>query len=104
MKLLLSSILPTLGAAALSSASVTVDAGTIQGGHCSNGENAVYYKSIPYAEPPIGDLRFEPPKAYSKQFPNGKLDATNAAPACIQFGDEFVAQGPKSEDWFVRCS
>ncbi|KAF9883682.1 hypothetical protein FE257_003066 [Aspergillus nanangensis] len=98
MKLFLSAVLPALSLAASNSTSVTVDAGTIQGAYCEGGQNAAYYKSIPYAEPPIGDLRFEPPKPYKKQFPNGKLDATTPAPSCIQFGNQLVPPGAKSED------
>ena len=99
MKLLFSTLLSTFAAAALASPSVTVDAGTLQGGMCSNAPNAAYYKGIPFAEPPVGDLRFEPPKAYSKRYPNGVLDATTHASTCIQFGDDMVPPGQKSEDW-----
>ncbi|KAL4893722.1 Carboxylesterase [Aspergillus ambiguus] len=83
---------------AAASPSVSLEAGTLQGGNCANGRNVVYYKGIPYAEPPLGDLRFEPPKAYSEKYPNGILDASTPAPACIQFGETFVAQGRKDED------
>ncbi|KAJ3496183.1 hypothetical protein NLG97_g2846 [Lecanicillium saksenae] len=83
-------------AAAASPPSVTIDAGTIIGGDCTNSVS-VFFKSIPYAQPPINDLRFEPPKAYGK-FPNGQLNATSPATACIQFGQTFEAQGNKSED------
>ena len=70
---------------------VTVDAGTILGGQCGSG-NSVFYKSIPYAEPPVRELRFEAPKAYGK-YPSGKLNPTAPAPACIQFGVTFKALG-----------
>lgn len=96
MKLILAAILPAL---ALASPSVTIDAGTLQGGQCEDTQNAVFYKAIPFAEPPIGELRFEPPKAYNKQYPNGKLDATTAPASCIQFGAEFDATGTILEDW-----
>lgn len=103
MKLLLSALLPALAVAVTSSPSVTVDAGTLTGGRCEDGHDAVFYKSIPYAEPPLGDLRFEPPKAM-KQFPGGKLEATSAPPACIQWTAEFNETTAESEDWLVAHS
>ncbi|KAJ6082496.1 hypothetical protein N7499_007370 [Penicillium canescens] len=76
MKLLSIALLPALAAAASSSPSVTIDAGTVQGGKCEGGQNAVFYKAIPFAEPP--------------QYPQGKLNATTSAPTCIQFSDDFT--------------
>lgn len=103
-KLLWSSVfLSALAAAASSSLSVTVEAGTIKGGTCASGKNSIYFKGIPFAEPPVGHLRFEPPKPRGK-YHNGEYDASSPAPVCIQFGRTFAAQGPASEDWLVhRC-
>lgn len=101
MKLLLPTSLSAVVATALASPSVITDPGTIKGGKCSSGQGAVYYKGIPFAEPPVGDLRFEPPKAYSKKYSNGVLEATVPASSCIQFGDQTVPSGSKSEDWQV---
>ena len=84
---------------AATSPSVGIGAGTLKGGHCSNSSSAVYYKSIPYARPPVGDLRFKAPQPYTDKYPSGCLDATQPAPACIQFGTEFAESGPTSEDW-----
>lgn len=93
-----SALLSAVTAATSSSPSVTIDAGTIKGGNCANGQNGVYFKGIPFAKSPVGQLRFEPPKPYGK-YRNGELDATSPAPVCIQFGPTFAAQGPASEDW-----
>ncbi|KAJ5332648.1 hypothetical protein MYU51_018821 [Penicillium brevicompactum] len=98
MKLLLPTSLSAVVATALASPSVNIDAGTVKGGKCSGGQGAVYYKGIPFAEPPIGDLRFEPPKSYSQKYSDGVLEATNPAPSCIQFGTQTVPSGAKSED------
>jgi hypothetical protein len=104
MKLLSTAFLPVLAAAASSSPSVTIDAGTVQGGKCEGGQKAVFYKAIPFAEPPVDKLRFEPPKAYKNQYPQGTLNATTSAPTCIQFSDDFTEKklgttALSSEDW-----
>jgi carboxylesterase type B len=96
-----SAIMQGLGASAIapSTPSVTISAGTLQGGLCNTTSNAAYFKSIPYAQPPTGDMRFAPPEPLTQKYSEGVRQATAAAPACIQFGDEFVEEGPTSEDW-----
>lgn len=94
-------VLLALLAASAVAQSVTLPAGTLQGGTCASlGEasyalsNASYFYSIPYAQPPTGQLRFESPQAY-----NGTLgQATTPAPRCPQFGQEFI-EPDQSEDW-----
>lgn len=95
MSRLLSVLLPALAAA--TAPSVTIDAGTLHGGRCANADT-VFFKSVPFAQPPIGDLRFEPPQTYGK-YPGGVLNATQRSNTCIQFNDDFVPAGIKSEDW-----
>ena len=80
-------------------ASVTIDAGILNGGSCNSSSGASFYKGIPYAQSPTGDLRFAAPKAYSSNYPGGSLDASKDGPACVQFGTEFRETGPTSEDW-----
>jgi carboxylesterase type B len=96
LHLLLIVILPrVLGQGILS---VTSSDGTIQGGKCLN-SSATQFLGIPFAEPPIGSLRFKPPKQYSAGY-NGTFHATTAAASCIQFGPLlFEETGPTSEDW-----
>ncbi|CAG2236092.1 CES1 [Mytilus edulis] len=40
------------------------------------------FKKIPYAKPPVGDLRFKDPASYGPW--NGTLDATQFGPSCYQ--------------------
>jgi para-nitrobenzyl esterase len=49
-------------------------------GRVINGVNV--FKGIPYAEPPVGDLRWKPP--VPKAAPAGTFEATQFGPACIQ--------------------
>ncbi|KUI71827.1 Para-nitrobenzyl esterase [Cytospora mali] len=70
--------------------------GTIQGGRCSR-TDVDYFFSIPYAEPPLGELRFSPPSSHFEAY-NGTLDGTVATPACPQFGSSFVESGPQDEN------
>jgi para-nitrobenzyl esterase len=81
-----------------STKTVTTTNGTIQGRKC-NGYDASYYLAIPYAKPPVGDLRFASTEPYDEKYPGDVLQATSPAPKCIQFGDIFVESGTASEDW-----
>ena len=76
---------------------VTVKNGTIQGATCPS-TTAILYGSIPYAQAPVGDLRFAAPQPYDQKY-KGTLDGTKQPPSCIQFGSAFIAPGLESEDW-----
>ncbi|MFW9972622.1 MAG: carboxylesterase/lipase family protein [Candidatus Odinarchaeota archaeon] len=58
---------------------VEVNCGKVKG-YTENGIQI--FKGIPYAEPPIGDLRFNPPQA--KKTWNGVLEATEFGPCAFQ--------------------
>lgn len=70
--------------------------GTVQGAKCpANDVNS--FLGIPYAQPPVGDLRFAPPQPYNQTFDTRQ--ATQPPPACSQFNVAFSERGPQSEDW-----
>jgi triacylglycerol lipase len=62
---------------------VTVKNGTyvgLQNSHYS----LDYFLGIPFAQPPVGDLRLAPPASLNSSF-TGNRNATNLQPACVQF-------------------
>ncbi|KAI1075441.1 alpha/beta-hydrolase [Whalleya microplaca] len=75
---------------------VQLGKGSVHGGKCKT-TDVNYFLSIPYAKPPIGELRLAPPQPASSSTCKS-LNGTNPAPACIQFGSTFVETGPQSED------
>ena len=72
--------------------------GAINGLQCPTGD-VNSFLAVPFAQPPIGDLRFAPPAPYVGGFPGGVLNATTAAPSCIQFGAPSLLPVPQQEDW-----
>lgn len=82
--------------ATLPSIQINTPNGTIRGGRCRE-TDVDYFFSIPYAKPPIGDLRFAPPASHVDAY-HGILDGRVRAPACPQFGTSFVEKGPEDED------
>ncbi|KAI9755526.1 MAG: hypothetical protein M4579_004252 [Chaenotheca gracillima] len=85
-------------AAAATTPTVEIDAGTLQGGICTNNANAAYFKSIPFAQPPTGDLRFAAPRPYMQKYEGGSRNATAPSSSCIQFAAEFAETYKNSED------
>lgn len=61
------------------SQAVRTETGTITGKYA---DGVTSYRGIPYAEPPVGDLRWKPP--VPKASWDGTLNATRFGPACIQ--------------------
>ncbi|PVH90893.1 alpha/beta-hydrolase [Periconia macrospinosa] len=58
---------------------VSTSSGTVIGGNASNGSEVSGYFGIPYAKPPIGDLRFAPPQKFEGR---GTINATSFGASC----------------------
>jgi para-nitrobenzyl esterase len=86
MLILLLGSLAYYGVAALSpptasaAAAIRTALGVIQG---TSEAGLTVYRGIPYAAPPVGELRWRPPAASSWK---GTLDASHFKPACVQIG------------------
>ena len=77
---------------------ISTSNGTVQGDKCSTTDSN-YFLAIPFADPPVGELRFQGPQPYSGSY-NGTLDGTQPAPFCYQFGNSGIEEGAQSEDWY----
>jgi hypothetical protein len=60
----------------------TIKNGVVTGTQSGNIDS---FSAIPFAEPPVGDLRLRAPRSYTAPFPGGTFAATKQAPACPQF-------------------
>ena len=61
---------------------VTVEGGQLGGAPSPLGEEVMVYRGVPFAAPPVGELRWRPPGPPAAW--EGVRDATEAAPACMQ--------------------
>ncbi len=61
---------------------LTVDGGQVAGAPSPLGADVSVYRGLPFAAPPVGDLRWRPPQPVAPW--DGVRDATVAAPACVQ--------------------
>ncbi|MCJ1396354.1 hypothetical protein MMC18_009244 [Xylographa bjoerkii] len=78
-------ILATIAASATAGTTVQTLNGTIQCGSSLSSESN-YFFSIPFADPPVGALRYEAPQPFTGSY-NGTLNGTKQAPNCYQFGN-----------------
>ncbi|KAH6629592.1 Alpha/Beta hydrolase protein [Boeremia exigua] len=58
---------------------------TVQGVAWPNSTDVSFWGNIPYAEPPIGELRFRPP--VTKSATNKTIDGSWFGPSCIQYSN-----------------
>jgi para-nitrobenzyl esterase len=72
---------------------VWTDGGAVRGVLASGGET---FLGVPYAAPPVGDLRWRAPQPAPRW--RGVRDATAFGPSCPQQGGLFAPPGPQSED------
>ena len=61
---------------------VTVEGGQLEGAPSPLGNEVMVYRGVPFAAPPVGDLRWRPPQPAAAW--EGVREATEAAPACMQ--------------------
>lgn len=75
--------------------------GTVRGGFCNGTNSSSVFLGIPYAIPPVDQLRWEAPLAFNATFGGGTLNATRRPAICYQFGtnDTATEPGPYSENW-----
>lgn len=77
---------------------VTIESGKLQG--ALNDDNSVLmFKGVPFAAPPVGNLRWKPPQPAKKW--KGVREADKFGPACLQtdvYGDIFFRDVQPSED------
>ncbi|KAL1661814.1 Alpha/Beta hydrolase protein [Schizophyllum commune] len=92
----LSALLATCGLAL--SASVTINGTTLTGSEVTSpsGESLDFFAGIPYAEAPVGDLRFATPVPHILN--ESAFDATSFGSACPQPTDGGVPVEKQSED------
>ncbi|RSL59014.1 hypothetical protein CEP54_007523 [Fusarium duplospermum] len=73
----------------------TIKNGSYQGVH-STGYNQDFFLGIPYAQAPVGDLRFRNPQSYDESW-KGNRDAVKYSPACVGYGPSQIGYNT-SED------
>jgi para-nitrobenzyl esterase len=81
-----SAMLCVAASALASSGTATVDAGVLQG---STKDGVTAFKGVPYAAPPVGDLRWKPPQPVAAW--NGVRNATQYGHDCMQIPDPSEA-------------
>ncbi|MXZ70322.1 MAG: carboxylesterase family protein [Acidobacteria bacterium] len=71
-------------------APISVTGGDVQGAATAANPDVIAFKGIPFAAPPVGDLRWRPPAPVVSW--TGVRDATATGPICVQNGGQDVTQ------------
>lgn len=66
------------------------------------GYNQDYFLGVPYAQPPINDLRFRVPQSINSSFA-GPYSATQISPECIGYGSDQWPYAISEDCLYVRC-
>jgi para-nitrobenzyl esterase len=75
---------------------VAVEGGVLEGTYFSAEQNEVAFLGVPYAAPPVGDLRWKPPQQVPPWI--GTRKATEFGAACPQLPASWLPQIPWNED------
>ena len=81
---------------------VTVTGGQIRGALADVNPEIVTFKGVPYAAPPVGDLRWKPPQPVVAW--DGVRDATVTGPICMQVGPPALGPRTGRRARIVSCS
>lgn len=95
-----------LAAPASNDVFVQTTSGPVYGFYNETAPDVRQFLGIPFAEPPVGDLRFAPPE---DKKPNGTIQAKKLPPSCMQqfsnastiyttYAQNFLINGGNSED------
>ena len=76
-----------VSAALAASPTANVKNGTLQGRYSPEWDQD-FFLGVPFAQPPLGQLRFQRPKSLNKTY-DGVLDATQYGYSCYQYGSSF---------------
>jgi para-nitrobenzyl esterase len=79
-----------------SATTVTLASGTLRGMRFDNERTGVAFLGVPYAAPPLGELRWKPPEPVARWA--GMRDATQFGPACPQLPEPWLTYPHWRED------
>ena len=75
---------------------VAVSGGEVRGAPAAGNPDIIAFRGVPYAAPPVGDLRWKPPRPVAAW--DGVRDATAPGPICMQTGPAWIRAPGAGED------